>query len=71
MNTSLDVLDASLLAVLEDPAGKLNRKGFPMLAHTLDKKYAAPGTHVVRWLPGTETVGLSDGSTVEKFSSNC
>ena len=68
MNTCPEVSDNSLLSALEKADGRLNREGFPMLAYTLDKKYAVPGAYVVRWLPGAPTVELSDGTQVEKKS---
>ena len=66
MTTSTPKGDVPLLRDLEMPDGHLNRKGFPMLATTLDRKYAHEGVHVVRWQPGIRTVWLSDGTTVEK-----
>lgn len=66
MNASDELTNTSLLETLEGGDGHLNRKGFPMLATMLDKKYASPGVYVVRWLPGSQTVELSDGRKIPK-----
>lgn len=70
MRTHPEVPDFSLLAALEGPDGRLDRRRFPVLASTLDKKYASPGVHVVRWYPCEPTVELSDGRKVEKVTGS-